>query len=212
MFTGIIEEVGTIERIESMGKGIRLTVSAATSSAELHVNDSVSINGVCETVVSRTEQTFTVEAVEETLKKTTFGSLKKNESVNLELPMRLNERLGGHLVLGHVDAVGKISGVETRENSWMFSITIPMQFVKYVVPVGSIGIDGVSLTVAELESNVIKVSIIPHTWDNTIFHHYKQGAEVNLEFDVVGKYIERMIPEGSAKKFFTEEQLRELGY
>ncbi len=199
MFTGIIEEVGHIESIESLGRGIRIRVTAPKLTAELSVNDSVAINGVCETVVQRGATWFDVEAVEETLKKTTFSSLRPGEAVNLELPMRFNSRLGGHLVLGHVDTVGEITQVEHRDNSRMYSIRIPEQFLRYVVPVGSIAIDGVSLTIAELSFNIVRVSIIPHTLQHTIFALYRTGSRVNLEFDVIGKYIEQLLlhkPEG----------------
>ena len=216
MFTGIIEEIGTIERIQSMGKGIRLSISAPKSSSELNVNESVSVNGVCQTVVSCAGNSFTVEAVEETLKKTTFSSFKLNDKVNLELPMRLNERLGGHLVLGHVDSTGQITNMEPIENSWIVTVKIPDKFVKSVVPVGSIAIDGVSLTIAELSGCSVKVSIIPHTWENTIFRYYKTGSDVNLEFDVIGKYIERLMNNGKEikgeKTLLSEKHLRELGY
>jgi|ERR1041385_5497245 riboflavin synthase len=216
MFTGIIEEIGIIERIQSIGEGIRLSLSAPRSSAELKINDSVSVNGVCQTVIGCTAGIFTVEAVEETLKKTTLGSLKINDKVNLELPMRLNERLGGHLVLGHVDSVGKVTDIEPRENSWLVTVKIPEKFLRYTVPVGSIAIDGVSLTIAELDGNCVKVSIIPHTWENTIFQNYKIETGVNLEFDIIGKYIERMMNNGNdmkgEKKTLSEQHLRELGY
>jgi len=215
MFTGLIEEVGTIENIHSMGGGIRIRVRAAQSARELAVKDSIAINGVCLTVVSRTESTFDVEAVEETLKKTTFDALQADMRINLELPMRLNERLGGHLVLGHVDAVGEITAIERRENSWMFRFAIPQQFTHYLVRTGSVAIDGVSLTVAELRGNAAAVSIIPHTMENTIFQFYKPNDPVNLEFDVIGKYVERMLWTGKdlpEKQFLTEKHLRDLGF
>jgi riboflavin synthase len=215
MFTGIIEEVGEVRRLESMGGGVRLLIAAPNSIRELGINDSVAVNGVCLTVTSTHGDAFETETVEETLKKTTLGGLKPGSKVNLELPMRLNERLGGHLVLGHVDSVGRIIAREDRQNSWMFSISIPSQFTKYIIPVGSISIDGVSLTVAEIDREYIRVSIIPHTMEKTIFKWYKVGDSVNLEFDVVGKYIERLMTGDQTQvgqKFFTEEQLREMGY
>jgi riboflavin synthase len=193
MFTGIIEEVGTIESLKSLGNGIRLRVFTPKLAGELSVNDSISINGVCETVVLKDRSFVEVEAVEETLKKTTFSVLRPGDKVNLELPMRLNGRLGGHLVLGHVDTVGEIINIEERENSSMFSIALPHAFLHYVVPVGSIALDGVSLTVAELEGNVVRVSIIPHTMEHTIFRYYKNQDRVNLEFDILGKYVEQFL-------------------
>ncbi|MBI5214892.1 MAG: riboflavin synthase [Ignavibacteriae bacterium] len=216
MFTGIIEEVGTIQSVQRQGGGIRFRVSAPKYSPELKVNDSVSINGACHTVVWRSNDTFDVESVEETLKKTTLGSLQTGSRVNLELPMRLNERLGGHLVLGHVDTVGTIKTIVQRGNSTMYSIEIPEQFKNYIIPVGSIAIDGVSLTIAEIEESVVRVSIIPHTLENTIFQQYKNGTMVNLEFDLIGKYIERMMSETTGEKkmksSLTEVYLREEGF
>jgi riboflavin synthase len=216
MFTGIIEEIGTIESTIPSGSGLRLKVHAPKSAAELKVHDSVDINGACHTVVWRDNISFEVESVEETLKKTGIGILKTGDLVNLELPMRLNERLGGHLVLGHVDTTGKVLRIVKREGSWFISITIPAEYRRYVVPVGSIGIDGVSLTVAEILGNDVAVSIIPYTMDNTIFKFYKTGSIVNIEFDIIGKYVEQMT-KGSGlnspqKPFLNEGQLREIGY
>jgi riboflavin synthase len=215
MFTGIIEEIGLVEQIVSLGDGRRIHICAPRSSQELQINDSVAINGVCLTVVKKQSEVIETVAVEETLKKTTLGGLSVGGSVNLELPMRLNERLGGHLVLGHVDSIGTVSNIERRETSWMFTVQIPHQYSRYVVQVGSIAIDGVSLTVAEIEGDLVRVSIIPHTMENTIFQHYAIHDTVNLEFDIVGKYIERLtIGEKIivGKPFPTEQELRELGY
>ena len=216
MFTGIIEEIGKIVEISKKGGGIFLQVSGPKSVQELKVNDSVAINGVCQTVLSKKGDSFVVEAVEETLKKTTFSSLKIGASVNLELPMRLNERLGGHLVLGHVDCIGTISHIDKRKNSWMFTIEFPEKYTKYVIPIGSIAIDGVSLTIAELDGNQLRVSIIPHTMENTIFKSYNVNNNVNLEFDIIGKYIERMHgesnPQFNQNKMLSESGLKEAGY
>jgi riboflavin synthase len=216
MFTGIIEEIGIIENVKPSGSGVRLAVRAPKSASELKIHDSVDINGACHTVVWRDDNSFEVESVEETLKKTGIGNLKPGDQVNLELPMRLNERLGGHLVLGHVDTTGKILRIEKREGSWFIFITIPSEFEQYVVPVGSISIDGVSLTIATLEGNTLAVSIIPYTMDNTIFKFYKNGSAVNIEFDIVGKYVERMTKQDGIntqpRSTLNEGSLREMGY
>jgi riboflavin synthase len=183
--------------------------------SELRVDDSVSINGVCQTVVRREEDLFTVVAVEETLLKTTIGSLRALSRVNLELAMKLGDRLGGHLVSGHVDCVGQVESIEQREASWLFRILIPAQFNRYVISVGSIAIDGVSLTVASVEGNTVAVSIIPHTMENTIFASYKPNSHVNLEFDMIGKYIERFVGvknDESGKDSISTEQLKNWGY
>lgn len=214
MFTGIIEELGIVEKKESTGGGFRFRIRAPQSARELRIHDSVSINGACHTVVQRDGQSFEVESVEETLKKTSLRLLDAGSAVNLELPLRLNERLGGHLVLGHVDATGSVQSIEPRGSSWIFRILIPQEFQRYVIPVGSIAIDGVSLTIAGIQGPVIMVSIIPHTMDNTIFRSFRPGTVVNLEFDMVGKYIERMLagtPSGG-KIVLKEGNLREMGY
>jgi riboflavin synthase len=211
MFTGIVEELGTVAHVESMGGGLRFGIRAPRSAAELAVNDSVSINGACHTVVRRDGDSFFVESVEETLKKTALGSLREGSTVNLELPMLLNERLGGHLVLGHVDTVGTISAITPRESSVMTTIVVPESFGRYLVPTGSVGVDGVSLTIAELGEHEFTVSIIPHTLEQTIWKGYRVGDKVNIEFDLVGKYIERMLP-SRHRSVLQEAALREQGF
>jgi riboflavin synthase len=217
MFTGIIEEIGSIASMRPTGGGYTLGISAPASIGELEINDSIAVNGVCLTVVSKSGTVFDAVAVEETLKKTSLGKLKQGSSVNLELPLRFNDRLGGHLILGHVDTTGIITGREDRQTSWMFTIEVPEEFRKYTVPVGSISIDGVSLTIAELATSGVRVSIIPHTMEKTLFGSYRVNDIVNLEFDIVGKYIERMVfpqqGEGAPQKSrLTEQQLREAGF
>jgi riboflavin synthase len=213
MFTGIITEVGVIDSINSSG-GAVLKIRASGSAKELKINDSVSINGACQTVVKKSNDSFEVVAVEETQKKTTLGSLRKGEKTNIELAMRLNDRLGGHLVLGHVDCVGKITKIKKLSSSWLVSVKVPSSFRKYIIPVGSIAIDGVSLTVADQQKDSVVVSIIPHTFENTIFKNKSVNDSVNLEFDLIGKYIERLIgyKNISDAHSFTENKLRDLGY
>lgn len=216
MFTGIITEIGKVASVESTGGGVRLKIYAPQSSKELHIHDSISINGVCQTVIRKNRKSFEVEAVEETLKKTTFGSLKSNDEVNLELPLLITDRLGGHLVLGHVDVVGRVTDIERRESSWMYTITVPKTFTAYLAQTGSIAIDGVSLTIAGLHQNKICISIIPHTMDNTIFRTTALGDSVNVEFDIIGKYVKRLMDErvndAGEKGVLTERYLREIGY
>lgn len=214
MFTGIITEIGRVAKIQRMGGGVRLSIIAPVSTKELHVNDSVSVNGVCQTVIGTSGQNFDVEAVEETLRKTTLGALRPSSGVNLELPVRLNDRLGGHLVLGHVDGVGRIAEVVKQENSWLITIVAPPAFAKYLVPVGSISVDGISLTVASLAKNEFTVSIIPHTLEQTTISAVHAGMKVNLEFDIIGKYIERLLTaEGKGEtSTLNREKLRQWGY
>lgn len=215
MFTGIIEEIGTVADIRPEGGGVRLTIEAERAAAELNVNDSVSVNGVCQTVIGKSGRRFTMQAVEETLRKTTIGRLGAGSQVNLELPVRLNDRLGGHLVQGHVDCVGTVTSVAPMESSRMITVEYPVPFARYVIPVGSIAIDGISLTVASREGNRLSVAIIPHTLDKTTIGRAVAGMEVNLEFDVIGKYIESLLAgggAGNAPSSVTAEKLRAWGY
>ncbi len=215
MFTGIIEEVGTVISSEKSGGSLVFAIKAERTARGVKINDSVCVNGVCQTVIEKDETSFTVQAVEETLTKTTLGDLKKASRVNLELPLRIGDRLGGHFVQGHVDCVGAVALMEKRESSWLVTIRIPESFSRYVVPIGSIAIDGVSLTVASLKEFDAMVSIIPHTLNNTIFVDYKKGSRVNLEFDIIGKYVEKQFNRGSEpgdKSLLSGEKLKEWGY
>ncbi len=200
MFTGIVTEMGKVLIAERSGGGVSLTIHAPHSSTELHIGDSVNLNGACQTVVQRSKTRFTVTAVEETLRKTTLGEFRPGSKINLELPIRLSDRLGGHLVLGHVDCVGSIAAIEPRETSVALRIGFPRGFARYVVPVGSISVDGISLTIASVEGDAFTVSIIPHTLEVTTLGKASVGTKVNLEFDVIGKYIERMLGEGGKEE------------
>jgi len=215
MFTGIIREIGKVERAQRIGGGLRITVHAPKSASELKVNDSVSVNGVCQTVIECNDTRFTVEAVEETLSKTTLANLRDGSLVNLELPLRLDDRIGGHLVQGHVDGIGTVASVHELLNSWLVTIDVPQEFLRYVIPVGSIAIDGVSLTIASLRQSQITVSLIPHTLEETTFKSLRAGSKVNLEFDLIGKYVERLVTgneKGTTAHPLTSETLREWGY
>lgn len=218
MFTGLIQDVGKIVQVTKMEGGLRLEVRSSSLAPQLTVSDSVAMNGVCQTVVRQQSETFEVVAVEETLKKTTFGDLRMADSVNLELPLRWNDRLGGHLVLGHVDTVATILDIQKLHESTMYELSVPPAFLQYIVFTGSVALDGVSLTVAELLEASFRVAIIPHTMAKTIFPLYRSGSKVNIEFDVIGKYIERMMSlrvhqNPSARKAdFSIEDLRESGF
>lgn len=193
MFTGLIEEIGVISSIQPQGKNLRITVQAHKVMDDLKIDDSVSINGACQTVVSRAKSSFEVVAVEETLRKTTFNTLSFGEKVNLERAMRVGDRLGGHIVQGHVDCVGIVSNIESKDGSTQIWVEFPVNFSQYVVPIGSICINGVSLTVARVDNSRFMVAIIPHTLQVTILNQLKAGSKVNLEFDILGKYIEKML-------------------
>jgi len=197
VFTGIIESIGAIRRIEQTGGGRRLSVSAPYA-VELAVDQSVAVNGVCLTVTALDAGAFDADVVEETLTKTNLGLLETGDRVNLERAMQLGDRLDGHLVQGHVDATGEIIGVEALEASHMIHVAFPGSLDRYLIPVGSITVDGVSLTVARLEGNTFSVAIIPHTWERTTLSERRLGDRVNLEFDVVGKYVVRALERGVA--------------
>lgn len=195
MFTGIIEEVGRVAAVENLGGGRRFRI-AASFAPELRVDQSVAVNGACQTVVGVEGETFEVVAVEETLAKTNFGALERGDRVNLERAMRPDGRLDGHLVQGHVDATGEVAEIEKLADSWLVRIRYPERFAPYLIPVGSVTLDGISLTVARLEDDALTVAIIPHTWQHTTVADWQPGRAVNLEFDLIGKYVVRALERG----------------
>jgi riboflavin synthase len=192
VFTGIVEGTGRVHSIRRTGRAATFVFNGGTTGKKLKVGDSVAVNGTCLTVVEKRDVLFGVQVVEETMKKTNLGLLKVGDRVNLELPLRASDRLGGHIVLGHVDGIGRITTIKTLKKSWMFWIKMPGRFGRYLIPTGSVAVDGVSLTVARLKDSTIGIAIIPHTMRKTVFGHRKVGDVVNLEFDVLGKYVERL--------------------
>jgi riboflavin synthase len=193
MFTGLVEELGVVRKVTKRRGSSIFSIFAPLVGAGLGVKESVAVNGVCLTVIGRSRSRFEVQAVEETLRKTTLGNIGVESRVNLERPLLPSTRLGGHFVLGHVDGMGTVESIETRRSSWLFWISVPQRFRRYLVPVGSIAVDGVSLTMATVRGSRFAVSIIPHTMEHTIFRYYHEGGRVNLEFDILGKYVERLL-------------------
>ncbi len=193
MFTGLVEEKGILKDKLPTGEGFQFTIKASKIMDDLEIGSSIAVNGCCLTVVKKTSDSFSVDTIEETLKKTNLGVLKQGDKVNLERPLRADARLGGHFVLGHIDTIGKVEDVKELSNSHWMTISFKEEFKHYLIYVGSIAIDGVSMTVAELKDNTFSVGIIPHTWKETIFADKKIGDTVNLEFDVLGKYVERIM-------------------
>lgn len=191
MFTGIIETLGAITKLEKEGSNLHISVNASLTS-ELKVDQSVAHNGVCLTVVSRDETTYTVTAIEETLQKTNLEHLKTGDKVNLERAMILGNRLDGHIVQGHVDQTGVCTAVTEKEGSWIFSFEYDAAQGNPTIEKGSITIDGTSLTVVNSQLNSFSVAIIPYTYKHTRFNAYKVGTVVNLEFDVIGKYVAKL--------------------
>jgi riboflavin synthase len=196
MFTGLIADIGIVREIQAAGSNRRLVIGSETITSDARIGDSIAINGVCLTITSIQGSRFVLDAVEETLRKTNLGLLRVGSHVNLEPALQVGSRLGGHFVQGHVDATGTISGIKQREGSWLFEIRYPRAFSKYMIPVGSVSINGVSLTIAEKRDEHFIVSIIPHTFEHTCFRDYATGEKVNLEFDLLGKYVVGLIEEG----------------
>lgn len=192
MFTGIIETLGEVSKLEKEGSNLHITVDSAITN-ELKIDQSVAHNGVCLTVVSLDGNTYTVTAIEETLQKTSLDNLKVGDKVNLERAMILGSRLDGHIVQGHVDQTGVCTSVEEKNGSWFFSFKYDATTSNPTIEKGSITIDGTSLTVVDSGKNTFSVAIIPYTYEHTIFNTYKIGTVVNLEFDVIGKYVAKLM-------------------
>ena len=195
MFTGIIESIGTIARIERRGGDVRLHVDAGSLGLDdVKLGDSISVSGVCLTAVEIDRAVFTVDVSTETLARTTLGALRDGDPVNLEKAMRLSDRLGGHLVAGHIDGVGRVVSIESdaRSQRWLFEL--PAALARYLAPKGSICIDGVSLTVNEVDGARFGVNLIPHTIDVTTFKTRRAGDAVNIEVDLLARYVEQLLP------------------
>ena len=200
MFTGLIEDIGTVAKMERRGEGIRITISFSSEFDDLKMGDSISADGVCLTITHLQDQIFSAEASAETVGRTTLGNKKPQQKVNLERALRLNDRLGGHLVTGHVDEVAKITAITPEGSSQKITLQVTEKSVRYLVEKGSVTVDGISLTVNEVKSDRFSVNIIPHTALNTTLGSKKVGDEVNIETDILGKYVEKLITKGPGKK------------
>ena len=193
MFTGSVEEIGTILSVKKGVKSSALTISGDLIFEDMHIGDSIAVNGVCLTVTNKTKESFTADVMAETLRRSSLGSLKAGSKVNLERAMAANGRFGGHIVSGHIDGTGEIESFVKEDNAVWVTVKTPVKLLKYIIEKGSIAIDGVSLTVAYVDNRCFKVSLIPHTAANTILLSKKVGDIVNLENDIVGKYIEKLM-------------------
>ena len=209
MFTGLIEELGSVRGRVRRGAFQQLEIEAERVLADLQVGDSVNIDGACQTAVAIGESGFSVETVAETLARTTLGSLGIGQAVNLERALRADQRLGGHLVLGHVDGIARIRQRTERDGEHRFEIEPPPALARYIAAKGSVALDGISLTVAEVSGDAFTVAVIPHTFDNTTLSHRRAGDSVNLEVDVIARYVERLLGGESQLSF---EDLRDMGY
>ena len=211
MFTGIVKAMGTISAIERRGGDVRLSVNAADMPfADYEVGESIAVNGVCLTAVALRDDGFDTDVSVETLDVTALGKLGVGDPVNLEASLAIGDRLGGHLVSGHVDCMGTVTRRSADARSVRLAIEIPPDFARYVAKKGSVTVDGVSLTINEVQGNVFEVNIIPHTADATIIGRYAVGSVVNIEVDVLARYIERLMTKD--EQGLTRDFLREHGY
>jgi riboflavin synthase len=213
MFTGIIEHLGTIESLSLQNDGGRLTIHAPTLASRLVVSSSIAVNGCCLTTVSVDKERFSADLSGETVRKTSFGAnsgaLEKGTQVNLEQPLTAGKEFGGHFVLGHVDGTGEVAHLRQEGESWWYGVQVPEEFARYIVPKGSITIDGISLTVANWHDGVAEIAVIPYTFEHTNIRGRKPGEAVNLEGDILGKYVERYL-EARFSKPMTKISLAEL--
>jgi len=219
MFTGLVEEVGSITRFEQRGVGGRLTIRARKVLADAKLGDSIAVSGACLTVVWLGKGEFTVDCMPETLARTTLGRKARGASVNLERSLAVGERLGGHFVLGHVDAVAEVTAVEREGEFRKISFSLPDSVRRFVAPKGSVAIDGVSLTVVDVTDGRFSIGVIPHTLQETTLDEVRVGAAVNVEADVIARYVERLLAvartDGTGEgrtSGLTEEFLREKGF
>ena len=214
MFTGIIEELGTIRRMTSSPKGARVEVTAGTILSDARLGDSIAVNGVCLTVVDQGPDWFAADVSEETLRRTSLKQMRIGTRVNLERPLTPSSRLGGHIVQGHVDGVGEFVEARPSGEGWVVRVRFPKDLGRYIVEKGSIAVDGISLTVASLGDDYFEIAIIPHTWKMTNLGSLDRGAALNLEVDVIAKYVERMMQAHTSEsgRKLTIEGLTEMGY
>lgn len=214
MFTGIIEHLGRVASIEATAEGGRLRIHAGALASALAISNSVAVNGCCLTIVEVTDDTFAADLSSETLRRTSLGTMKPGTRVNLERPLTAGKELGGHFVQGHVDGVGQVSRVTQEGANWWLGVRVPPEVERYVAMKGSLAIDGISLTVAAFDAGIVDAAIIPFTWANTNLQTLAPGNSVNLEADILAKYIERLIEarHAPAPSRLTAERLIEEGF
>ena len=193
MFTGIIEELGKIQEIETRSSGMQFTISAKLVMDDLNIGDSISINGVCLTVTEKKEKEFSLDLVPETLNKSNLSELTEGNYVNLERAMQASDRFGGHILQGHVETLGVILDKQQQEDNAVISVGLDPDWMRYCIPKGSIALDGISLTIAKIEANIVEVALIPHTLENTTLGLKSKSDTLNIETDIIGKYVERLL-------------------
>lgn len=212
MFTGIIEEVGKIEKIEKKGNSASITIKCNKVLEGTKIGDSIAVNGICLTVTNISKNSYETDVMPETMRRSSLDNIKKGDPVNLERALKLEKRLGGHIVSGHIDGTGKIERIEKEANAIWYQISAKSDLMKYIVEKGSVAIDGISLTVAEVENLNFKVSIIPHTQKETNLGFKNKNDIVNIECDIIGKYIEKLVLPKNKESKLTEEFLIENGF
>jgi riboflavin synthase len=216
MFTGIIEELGRVRSVEKRGEGVRVTVEARVVTEGTREGDSISVNGVCLTALDVRADSFAADGSRETLQRSTLGNLRAGSAVNLERAVTPATRLGGHIVQGHVDARGRFLSAEEHGGSWTVRIGYPPEVARYLVFKGSVAVEGVSLTVAALAEDHFEIAVIPKTWAVTNLSRLRAGDHVNLEADIIAKYVERILSAGGRRgeggDGLTLEKLSEFGY
>lgn len=212
MFTGIIEETGKIAVINPNGSGARIKIAANVVTKGTNEGDSIAVNGVCLTALNVSENSFDADVSGETLQRSTLGKLRANSVVNLERAVTPTTRLGGHIVQGHVDGIGKFLSAEQSGDFWTVRVSYPAEIAQYLVFKGSVSVEGISLTIAALHDDSFEVAVIPKTWQMTNFHALNAGDAVNLEADVMAKYVERILKVKQQTPALTVERLAELGY
>ena len=213
MFTGIIEELGTLDRLEPRSAGGRITVRCRKVLEDSELGSSIAVNGVCLTAAELRADSFSADVAPETLRRSNLGTLRIGSPVNLERPLSPHGRLGGHIVQGHVDATGEFSSLEDLgDGNWWLTIKAPDEIDPFLVEKGSIAIDGISLTIARLEGELVSVTVIPHTVQNTTIHTYGPGSLVNLETDIIAKHVAKLLEKSGRRTGLTVEKLRGMGY
>ena len=212
MFTGIIEEIGTVKDIRKGAASALLTIEASTVLEDVSLGDSIAVNGVCLTVTSYSSSRFTADVMHETLNRSSLGALRTGSRINLERAMKADGRFGGHIVSGHIDGTGTISDIRRDDNAVWYTVKTPAPLLRYIIEKGSIAIDGISLTVADVGKDFFRVSIIPHTAASTTLSIKKTGDVVNLENDCIGKYVEKLLQPYKPDSGITKEFLLRHGF
>ena len=213
MFTGIIEELGVVEGLDRRSAGARLRIRCRTVLEDASPGSSIAVNGVCLTAAELRGESFAADLAPETLRRSNLADLRPGSAVNLERPLAAGARLSGHIVQGHVDGTGELISLDrVGGQDWWLRVRVPPELERYLVVKGSVAIDGISLTIAQVDGTLMRAAIIPHTYQNTTLRAYRPGARLNIECDILAKYVEKLLGAGQRPSGLTEERLREMGY